>query len=92
MHGVKYIKVSAELHFDDEIVVNIATPLLKKDIRRGDYFSDEEVQALIDVGGHNLSKLVAMKTLAGLYKIAKGGSEPPKDQRPPRWNDPFSMN
>lgn len=92
MAGVTNIQVQAALHFDDGYALTISTPLWKKDIRTGDYFSDDLTQQILQEAGQALASIVEHHKLSGLRGVIQAQIEAKQDRRKPKPSDPFSIN
>lgn len=93
MAGVTRIQVTATLQYDDGYVVTIGTPLMKKDIRHGDFFSDDLTQQIIQNSGEMLAAIIDQKKLTGLYMQAKNHMKSREPKKPyDRFDPPFSVN
>jgi hypothetical protein len=93
MAGVKNIQVTSTIYYDDGYVVSINTPMWQKDIRHGDYFTDEEVKSVIIESGNVTATILDEKSLSSLHAMAVSNNTP-KSNTKLKYNtdDPFSIN
>ncbi len=95
MAGLTHIQTTTTLKFDDGIVVTFATTPIHKDIRHGDYFSDDQTKDMLFHITEELTTLIGEKTLTGLHDTAMKCADPPSpnnDITKPRYGDSFSDN
>jgi hypothetical protein len=95
MAGVTHIQVTTTLHFSDGYVVTLATPLWHKDIRTGDFFSNELTCEVVQNGGRALAEMIEQTTLQGIHHaaIARDAKQTPLPNRiRPGPFDSFSLN
>jgi hypothetical protein len=90
--GLKNIKLTASLVYDDGVVITFSTPLYDKGIRNGEFFSDDQAKAILAGVGADFAGIVEEKTLKGLYAAAKSEMYGTDDVRKPKYGDDFSQN
>ena len=96
MGGVTHIQVQALLCFEDGMSVTISTPMFKKDIRNGDFFSKELTEQIIAEAGQGLASVVEHEGLEQMHYDIKRAHEkattPRKNHMQPGYGDDFSPN
>lgn len=92
MAGLTNIQVTAALHFDNGIVITIATPVWHKDIRDGDFFMQDEAIGIINHSGEALAQMIEEKSLDSLYMLVNERINEAEGKRKPRFGDNFSLN
>lgn len=91
--GVTHVQMHAALLYDDGRVVNLVSPLFSKNIRHGDFFTDEQIGELLVFIGHKMAEQVETEQAWRMHADAKRGLEKhPNWWRRPKWDEPFSMN
>ncbi len=95
MPGVIAIQTQTALYFDNGFVVTFESPMFKKDIRTGDYFSDELIGEILTGSAISLAQSIEERTALTIYKEIKAAKanagKPHYWKRPPK-DHPFSDN
>jgi hypothetical protein len=95
MPGVTHIQVQTVLYFDDGFVVTLTSPVMGKDIRRGDYFPDEEIAEIVSGCGAHMAQIIEKKTAIRMHnetRAYKDSAGRPVYWRKPNLKEPFSNN
>ncbi len=93
--GVTGVQIVTAFQFDDGNVMLLKSPAFKKDIRDGDFFSDEQTAELLSGFGNALAEMVETKTMAVMRRESQTAME--QEGRPMYWkrpdaDSPFSDN
>ena len=96
MIGVTHVQVQAALHFDDGYTITLATPIWQKDIRDGDYFSQELIETILTDAGVGLAETLNKEGLDKIHYNIKQQQQktqtPRKNHANPTYYDDFSNN